>query len=493
MPIFTVPDPSRCMAQPEDCGPGNLGIRRGWRLGFKNDDDFSKTNGSSRPLRAARVFAGRSVVCSRASDGGPAGHGRGFRHGGGDHADCPGRPNREAQSAGTAGEYFYGAGHAADRVYADRQHSRRHLRAGFQQLVGYRSGRAGRHGRRYSVQPRAYGLPGEHQSQRGRVHQAARPGWNAGNCGRHLHGAGQFSTADPNSGLAQPGRHDQSESETDRSHDPVHPARKPAAAHLHGERADLGVSLRANRMNQEMTKKESGFTLVELMVSFFIGLIVLSATVKLFKSGVDASVLVSQRAELQQSSRAAINLTTKDISVGGAGLATGCIQLPSGGAATTSRYACDQAGTCYVPTHLYPTGNYMYGIIPGPNNGVQNGVLIPATGQSADSITVAYLDYAFPLSQYTCVVSSASTITMTAPVPAPNPPLPAINAAGVGLQAGDLVMVVGGNIATTVAEVTTVTNAVITFAAADPLNLNNTAGDPVIGNLAYIFNRSVAP
>ena len=146
-----------------------------------------------------------------------------------------------------------------------------------------------------------------------------------------------------------------------------------------------------------------------------------------------------------------------------------------------------------MPTHLYPTGNYMYGIIPGPNNGVQNGVLIPATGQSADSITVAYLDYAFPLSQYTCVVSSASTITMTAPVPAPNPPLPAINAAGVGLQAGDLVMVVGGNIATTVAEVTTVTNAVITFAAADPLNLNNTAGDPVIGNLAYIFNRSVAP
>jgi hypothetical protein len=246
-------------------------------------------------------------------------------------------------------------------------------------------------------------------------------------------------------------------------------------------------------MNREMTKNSSGFTLVELMVSFFIGLIILGATVKLFKSGVDASVLVSQRAELQQSSRAAINLITKDISMAGAGLPSGGIQLPSGGAATFSRYACDQAGTCYVPTHLYPTGNFMYGIIPGPNNGVQNGVLIPATGQNADSITVAYLDYAFPLSQYTCVVTSASTIAMTAPVPAPNPPLPAINAAGVGLQAGDLVMVVGGNIATAVGEVTSVTNAVITFAAADPLNFNNTAGDPVIGNLAYIFNRSVAP
>ena len=34
----------------------------------------------------------------------------------------------------------------------------------------------------------------------------------------------------------------------------------------------------------------------------------------------------------------------------GAGLPSGGIQLPSGGAATFSRYACDQAGTCYVPT-----------------------------------------------------------------------------------------------------------------------------------------------
>jgi hypothetical protein len=135
----------------------------------------------------------------------------------------------------------------------------------------------------------------------------------------------------------------------------------------------------------------------------------------------------------------------------------------------------------------------MYGLIPGPNNGVQGGALIPATGQSADSITVAYLDYAFPLFNYTCVVSSATTITLTPPVPAPVPALPAINAAGVGLQAGDLVMVVGANIATVVAEVTTVSPTVVTFANADPLNFNNSGGDPIIGNMGYLFNRSVAP
>ena len=239
--------------------------------------------------------------------------------------------------------------------------------------------------------------------------------------------------------------------------------------------------------------KTRGFSLAELVVSFAVGLIILGATVKLFKSGVDASVLISQRAELQQNSRAAINLMSKDISMAGAGLPPGGIQLPSGGNATTSRYGCDQAGNCYVPTHLYPNGNYMYGLIPGPNNGVQNGGLIPATGQSADSVTVAYLDYAFPLNQYVCVVTSAATIKLTVPAPAPNPPLPAINDPGVGLRAGDLVMVVGPNIATIVAEVTNVTATDVTFANGDPLNFNHTTGDPVIGNLAYIFNRSVAP
>jgi type II secretory pathway pseudopilin PulG len=251
--------------------------------------------------------------------------------------------------------------------------------------------------------------------------------------------------------------------------------------------------MRVMTMKRGILKNAGGFTLVELMVSFAIGLIVLASTVQLFRTGVQASTFISQRAELQQNARAAINLLSKDVGMAGAGVPTGGIQLPTGGVATTSRYACDQIGTCYVPTHLYPNGNYMYGIIPGPNNGVQNGALIPATNQSADSITVAYLDYGFPLSQYTCVVSSTSTITLTPPAPAPVPALPAINAPGVGLQAGDLVMVVGANIATIVAEVTNVTPTIVTFANGDPLNFNNTAGDPLIGNLGYVFNRSVAP
>ena len=168
-------------------------------------------------------------------------------------------------------------------------------------------------------------------------------------------------------------------------------------------------------MKRERTRNAAGFTLIELMISFALALIILASTVQLFKSGVEASTFISQRAELQQNARAAINFISKDISMAGAGLPPGGIQLPSGGASTTARYACDQLGNCYIPNHLYPTGNYMYGIIPGANNGVQNGVNIPATGQGADSITVAYLDYAFSLNQYVCVVTSGSTISMTVP------------------------------------------------------------------------------
>jgi type II secretory pathway pseudopilin PulG len=246
-------------------------------------------------------------------------------------------------------------------------------------------------------------------------------------------------------------------------------------------------------MKRKNRTSAAGFTLMEMMISCVLALIVLGSTVQLFKNGVETSTLISQRAELQQNARAAINLISKDVSMAGAGLPPGGIQLPTGGAATTAKYGCDQLGTCYVQNHLYPNGNFMYAIIPGANNGVQNGVLIPATNGTADSITVAYLDYGFPLNQYTCVVTSASTIQLTAPNPAPVPPLPAINDPGVGLKVGDLVMIVGGNIATVVGEVTTVSPNTVTFANADPLNINNTGGDPIIGNLGYVFNRSVAP
>src|ERR1035438_1429238 len=142
----------------------------------------------------------------------------------------------------------------------------------------------------------------------------------------------------------------------------------------------------------KMPKQEPGrgFTLLELMIAMALGLIVMAAMTSLFKTGMNSTMLVTQRAETQQNMRAAIDLMVKDISMAGAGLPSGGIQLPIGGGATAARFGCYQPGTCHGPTSTYPNSNYMYGIIPGYNNGVEGSASIPAAPTPAinDSITV---------------------------------------------------------------------------------------------------------
>ena len=68
------------------------------------------------------------------------------------------------------------------------------------------------------------------------------------------------------------------------------------------------------------TKNTSrGFTLLELMVSLVIGAITLATAVQLYSQAVKATIVTSQRAEMQQDFRAAANLLSRDISMAGAG------------------------------------------------------------------------------------------------------------------------------------------------------------------------------
>src|ERR1700756_5757763 len=121
-------------------------------------------------------------------------------------------------------------------------------------------------------------------------------------------------------------------------------------------------------MSKQRSKTQRGFTLVELMVASFIGVLVIIAMSSLFKTGMDATFTITQRLETQQNMRAAIELMTKDISLAGAGLPSGGLQLVTGGA--VSNIGCNQTGTCYLTGGTYPksgggVNNYMYGIIPG--------------------------------------------------------------------------------------------------------------------------------
>jgi prepilin-type N-terminal cleavage/methylation domain-containing protein len=249
-------------------------------------------------------------------------------------------------------------------------------------------------------------------------------------------------------------------------------------------------------MSDRSTKRESGFSLLEMVVSMALGTIVLGAAVQIYIQGVSATWRVSQRAEMQQDFRAASNILTKDLSLAGAGLGQGvAIPLESG---LTPKYGCDQTPKCYInnatstPT-TYPLQGataYLYGLIPGYNMGP---TLVTAQG-ATDVITVVYTDNAFYLNCYTATVTSKGVVTFAPPVApatwATEGCLPTtvaspqtVNDAVVGLTPGDLVLMTlsGGQV---VAEVTGAVSVstngsgqtiyTVPFANGDVLNMNQT-------------------
>jgi type IV pilus assembly protein PilW len=241
---------------------------------------------------------------------------------------------------------------------------------------------------------------------------------------------------------------------------------------------------------QSTQQNARGFSLVELLVAIALGLIVLAATTQLFKSGMDATRLVSQTSEMNQNIRATLNLMAKDVSMAGSGLPSGGLALPNGAGSVASFFAVDPT-QAWLPNNGYPA-NFMYGIIPGAGNGIEIGgpVNIAATGTGSDAITVVYEDYAFPLNQYTVSFPAANPngdAIQLAPPAVPPAGFPAIQST-TGLQVGDLILL-SNNIGSAVGEITGITpvgaNTKITFANGDPLKINQTAAAK--GNIKYIM------
>ncbi|HXM02078.1 MAG TPA: prepilin-type N-terminal cleavage/methylation domain-containing protein [Chthoniobacterales bacterium] len=257
-------------------------------------------------------------------------------------------------------------------------------------------------------------------------------------------------------------------------------------------------------MKMPIANSHRGFSLLELMVASTIGLIAIVAMTSLFRTGMNATFTVTQRAETQQNMRAAIELMTKDISMAGAGLPSGGLQLATTGG--NSKVACNQAGTCYVPADTYPTGNYMYGLLPGFGNGVQSGTTITsAPGATNDSVTSIYCDYNFPLTNFSFTFPSTTQATVGPPI------APAVVIAGLptnilapgGLNVGDLMFflvttpgpgtagsVQGTSSAQTAAVVAEITglpnNTTIDFATGDALNFNQTGANSLANTITTL-------
>jgi prepilin-type N-terminal cleavage/methylation domain-containing protein len=247
-----------------------------------------------------------------------------------------------------------------------------------------------------------------------------------------------------------------------------------------------------------------GFTLLELMAAMIIGVIVIGAATQLFKSGMDATALITQQADMQQNTRSALNLVARDVSMAGSGLPAGGVSLPYGTGSVPSKFGCDQTAACYVVGNTYFSGtvggstvtNHMYGLQPGPNNGIKAGSwtsTVPATGAGADSVTSVYLDYSFPLDQYTVDFSpSGNSVTLTPPVGAPAG-FPQI-ISPTGLNIGDLILLSNTNGAA-VGEVTGLAPlgagvVTVAFADNDALSINQSGASD--GQVSSIMGNSPA-
>ena len=251
-------------------------------------------------------------------------------------------------------------------------------------------------------------------------------------------------------------------------------------------------------MDGRSANRKQGFSLLEMMIAMGLGTLVLAAAVQMYSRSLNATWIVSQRAEMQQDFRAASNMLTKDLSMAGAGMGNNVqIALPSGAGTQIPVYGCDQIPKCYIngtavayPTQVVSgvTVPYLYGLIPG----WKFGPTINSGAGATDAITIVNADTIFLLNCYSASVTTSTLVrfTLNSPLPATcviPPPLTApqaVNDPVVGLTPGDLVQfnitIGSGSGATTssvIGEVTNVTKVSgtiydVAFASGDPLRMN---------------------
>jgi hypothetical protein len=241
---------------------------------------------------------------------------------------------------------------------------------------------------------------------------------------------------------------------------------------------------------QRALRTTLGFTLAELMVAIAVGLVILGSALNLFTQAVKGTMVTSQRAEMQQDFRAAANLLQRDISMAGSGslgqmgLAASSVGLPSGAGSVAPAYPCSTSTCNYIngASVAYPgspSAPLLYSIIPG----YRQGITVNAGEGATDIITVSYADANLAMNCYSVDVVSATEVIFQLPTTLPGTcvlptgvtTVPALNAAGTGLQQGDYILF-GTIAAGIVSSITTTTPTSGTYSAAYEVLFNS--GDP---------------
>ena len=228
------------------------------------------------------------------------------------------------------------------------------------------------------------------------------------------------------------------------------------------------------RSKELYMKKQSGFTLVELLVAMAITLVVVAATLGAFNDALRANEAVTLLADMDQNLRAGMNLVIRDLIQTGEMIPTGGIPIPSGaGAQPINRPS--PVGSAYT---FDTTWTALPAISPGASMGP---VLL---GQTTDMLTVLYGDNFLPLNQtqLASIADNGSSATVD-----PGTPITGINNA---IRPGDLIMFSNAQ-GNAIQQVTSVAGQTMNFATTDAFNLNKRSAGQ--GTIMQLKTGSVWP
>lgn len=199
---------------------------------------------------------------------------------------------------------------------------------------------------------------------------------------------------------------------------------------------------------------DSGFGLVELLVSTALLLIVLTGAVRALDDARRAADAGLKLADGNQNLRMSLVLITRDAIQTGRGLPNGGIPIPRGGSAAPIARPGPPGTNLTFPA----TWPVLPSICPAPDAGpLLNGV-------RTDIVTVLFADATLPLNEYplTSVATDGSRATVDSRTSIADP--------RTGLRPGDLIMFTN-SVGNAIQTVTSVSSQVVNFASGDPNDL----------------------
>ena len=217
-------------------------------------------------------------------------------------------------------------------------------------------------------------------------------------------------------------------------------------------------------MQRAFYRTSRGFSIFELIIAMGLASVVLGGALALTSQAIGISDMVSQRSDMQQNGRVAINMMALDASLAGTGFPVSGIQLASGKSSKDSYFACDTGG-CYVTNNVY-TAERLYAVWPGQAGGPTIG------GVATDVLTVVYDDPTSNFDEFllATIGSQGKKIWFN---PATTP---AYNDAVVGLKVGDVLLGNNANGQAVITVTDVLTAEEVHIGSNDPLMFNQQGG-----------------